>query len=216
VSDARRDAARHARHLLEFARRFHGGETMTRHLLIAGALFIGAAAVPARADDILDAIDQSRKAYQSGDLTTAKQSLDLASQLIGQKNAESFAAMLPEPLPGWRAEKPQTNALGSAAFGGISAASRNYTNAQGDTVEVSISGDSALLMQFAPLLSNPAMAGALGKLVRIGDQRAVQNQEGDIMMVVGGKVLINVQGSADAASKMAYAKAVDAAKLSKL
>ncbi|MCW5693920.1 MAG: hypothetical protein KIT48_16305 [Pseudolabrys sp.] len=189
---------------------------MTKFLLVAGTLFLAAAAMPAHADDILDAIDQSRKAYQAGDMATAKQSLDLASQLIGQKNAESFAAMLPEPLAGWKAEKAQTNALGSAVFGGVSAASRSYTNANGDSVEVSISGDSALLMQFAPMLSNPALAGALGKLIRVGEQRAVQNQEGDIMMVIGNKVLINVQGSADAASKLAYAKAIDAAKLSKL
>ena len=39
--------------------------------------------------------DSMEPAYQSGDLTNAKQSLDLASQLIGQKNAESFAALLP-------------------------------------------------------------------------------------------------------------------------
>ena len=187
-----------------------------RLLLAAGALFVAVATVPAQADDILDAIDQSRKAYQSGDMATAKQSLDLASQLIGQKNAESFAALLPEPLAGWQAEKAQTNAVGSTVFGGVSAASRSYSNARGETVELSISGDSALLMQFAPVLNNPAMAGALGKLIRVGDQRAVQNQEGDIMMVVANKVLINVQGSADAASKMAYAKAIDVAKLGKL
>jgi hypothetical protein len=59
--------------------------------------FIAGSALPAlAADDVLDAIDQARKAYQSGDLANAKQSLDLASQLIGQKNAEAFAALLPE------------------------------------------------------------------------------------------------------------------------
>ena len=189
---------------------------MTRSLLLAAALFVAVATNPARADDILDAIDQSRKAYQAGDMAAAKQSLDLASQLIAQKNAEGFAALLPEPLAGWKAEKAQVNAVGAAVFGGVSAATRSYTNAKGDTVEISISGDSALLMQFAPMLSNPAMAGALGKLIRIGDQRAVQNQEGDIMMVVANKLLINVQGTADAASKLAYAKAIDAGKLSKL
>ena len=189
---------------------------MTRLLLLAAALFVAIATIPARADDILDAIDQSRKAYQAGDMATAKQSLDLASQLIAQKNAEGFAALLPEPLSGWKAEKAQVNAVGAAMFGGVSAANRSYTNAKGDTVEVSISGDSALLTQFAPMLSNPAMAGALGKLIRIGNQRAVQNQDGDIMMVVANKVLINVQGSADAASKMAYAQAVNVDKLSKM
>ena len=68
------------------------------HLALVAALFT-VAAVPARAaDDILDAIDQARKAYQAGDLAGAKQSADLASQLIGQKNAETFVTLLPKPL----------------------------------------------------------------------------------------------------------------------
>jgi hypothetical protein len=188
---------------------------MLRFMLVA--IFAGMVALPAlAADDILDAIDQARKAYQSGDLANAKQSLDLASQLIGQKNAESFAALLPAPLPGWKAEKAETTAVGASMLGGASAASRTYTNAKGDTVELSITGDSAMVMQFAPMLNNPMMAGAMGKLIRIGNQRAIQNRDGDVMMVVANKFLINVQGSADAASKRAYAQAIDVAKLSKM
>lgn len=189
---------------------------MYRMLTTAFVLLFATVAPSARADDILDAIEQGRKAYQAGDMTTAKQSIDLASQLIAQKNAEGYAALLPEALAGWKADKAQTSAVGAAVFGGVSSATRIYTNAKDDTVEISISGDSALLMQFAPMLSNPAMAGALGKLIRIGDQRAVQNQDGDIMMIVANKFLINVQGTADAASKVAYAQAVDFAKLSKM
>ncbi|RDV05374.1 hypothetical protein [Undibacter mobilis] len=189
---------------------------MMRSYLSAGLLFVAVATTPARADDIVDAIEQGRKAYQSGDMTAAKQSLDLASQLIAQKNAEGYATVLPEPLSGWKADKAQTSAVGAAVFGGVSAATRTYTNAKGDTVEISISGDSALLMQFAPMLNNPAMAGALGKLIRIGNQRAVQNPDGDVMMIVANKFLINVQGTADSASKVAYAQAIDIAKLSKL
>jgi hypothetical protein len=86
---------------------------------------LGALAAPALADDITEAMDQAIKAYKSGDLGTVKQSLDLASQLIGQKNAESFAALLPNPLPGWKADKAQTTAIGAAAFG-ASVATRNY------------------------------------------------------------------------------------------
>jgi len=189
---------------------------MSRSYLSAGLLFVVLAITPARADDILDAIEQGRKAYQAGDMSGAKQSLDTASQLIAQKNAEGYAALLPEPLSGWQADKAQTSAVGAAIFGGVSAANRTYTNAKGDTVEVSITGDSALVMQFAPMLGNPALAGALGKLIRVGDQRAVQNPEGDIIMVVANKFLINVQGSADAASKLAYAQAIDIARLSKM
>ena len=187
----------------------------TIRILIA-ALSLTAAVSAAAADDIGDAIDAARKSYQAGDLGHAKESLDLASQLIGQKNAESFAALLPAALPGWTAEKAQAQAVGAAMFCGASAASRRYSNAKGDSVEVSITGDSAMLMQFATLLNNPALAGAMGKLIKVGNLRAIQNHEGDVIIVVANKFVVNVSGSADAASKLAYAQAVDTAKLSKM
>jgi hypothetical protein len=179
-------------------------------------LLLALCAAPAcAADDVLDAIEQGRKAYQSGDMASAKQSLDLASQLIGQKNAEAFAALLPAPLNGWKAEKAQTSSVGAVGFG-ASTASRTYTNAKGETVDVQISGDSAMVTQFATLLANPQIAGAMGKIVRVGNQRAIQNPDGDVQMVVASKYMVVVSGSADAAAKMSYAQAVDVAKLSKM
>ena len=167
------------------------------------------------ADDILDAIEAARKAYQAGDMAGAKQSLDLASQLVGQKNAESFAALLPAALPGWKAEQAETTSVGVTVFG-VTSASRRYTGPDGRDVEVRITGDSTLVVQFAQFLINPAIAGAMGKLIRVGDQQALQTNEGSINMVVSNKFLVTVEGSADAASKLAYAQAVDVAKLSKM
>ena len=184
--------------------------------IVFSAILLAAFAFPAiAADDIIDAIDQARKAYQAGDMGTAKQSLDLASQLVGQKNAESFATLLPEALAGWKAEKAETASVGVAMFG-ASSASRRYTNAQGNDVQVRITGDSAMVMQFAQIFMNPSIAGAMGKLISVGDQRALQTNEGSINMVVVNKFLVTVDGSADAASKLAYAQAVDTAKLSKM
>jgi hypothetical protein len=188
---------------------------LLRSLLIVALL----GAVPTwagAADDVIDAIEQARKAYQSGDLTEAKQQLDLASQLIGQKNAEGFAKLLPAALPGWTAEKAESHAMGSTVLGGASTASRTYKNQKGDTVDISITGDSAMLMQFATMLNNPALAGAMGKLIKVGGQRAIQNQDGDVMLVIANKFVINVQGSGDPQSKLAYANAIDLAKLSKM
>ncbi len=85
--------------------------------LVVAALFAVVALPALAADDVLDAMEDARKAYQAGDMTKAKQQLDLASQLVGQKNAEGFAAMLPEPLPGWTAEKAETAAVGVSVFG---------------------------------------------------------------------------------------------------
>jgi|SRR6266849_8838537 len=188
---------------------------LTTAMAISALVMLPLAAPTLAADDILDAIDQARKSYQSGDLANAKQSLDLASQLIGQKNAEAYGTVLPRPLAGWKAEEIQTQAIGSVAIGATSA-SRNYTNAKGDNVQVQVTGDSMMVAQFAPLLANPQIAGAMGKIIRVGNQRAIQGNDGDIHMVVANKFYISVSGSAPAADKAAYANAVDFAKLSKM
>ena len=90
---------------------------MTLLRILGVGAMLGLLSAPVSADEITDAIDQARKAYRAGDLGGAKQSLDTASQLIGQKNAEGFAALLPKPLPGWTAEKSETSTIGVVAFG---------------------------------------------------------------------------------------------------
>src|SRR5215212_3406863 len=183
-------------------------------VLLASALLL-MAAQSVEADEITDAIDQGRKAYQGNDLAGAKQSLDLASQLIGQKNAEAFGKLLPAALSGWTAEEVQTTAVGAVDFG-ASTASRAYQRANGDRIEVQITGDSAIIMQYATFLSNPQIAGAMGKIVTVGSLRALQNQDGDIHMIVANKYLVAVQGNGSPNDKMAYAKGVDIARLSKI
>jgi hypothetical protein len=183
-------------------------------VLLASALLL-MAAQSAEADEITEAIDQGRKAYQGNDLAGAKQSLDLASQLIGQKNAEAFGKLLPAALSGWTAEEVQTTAVGAVGFG-ASTASRAYQRANGDRIEVQITGDSAIIMQYATFLSNPQIAGAMGKIVTVGSLRALQNQDGDIHMIVANKYLVAVQGNGSPNDKLAYAKAVDMARLSKM
>ena len=183
--------------------------------LLAAAAALVFAVVPAAADDVTEAMDQARKAYQSGNLGEAKQQLDLASQLIGQKNAEGFAALLPKPLAGWTQEKTDTTAVGTHMFGASMATGR-YTNAKGADIEVQITGDSAMIAPLAAVLSNPQFAGAMGKITRVGDQRAIVNNEGDVHLVIANKFLVVVQGSGTAADKLAYAQAIDINKLSKM
>lgn len=78
---------------------------LAARMMLAAAVVSDGPAAAFAADDILDAIEAGRKAYQAGDLATAKQQLDTASQLVGQKNAETFVSLLPAPLPGWTAEE---------------------------------------------------------------------------------------------------------------
>ena len=187
---------------------------MLRPLFVALVLF--AMAVPAlAADDVVDAIDAARKAYEAGELSKAKQSLDSASQLVGRKNAERFETLLPQPLPGWTADKPKSASVGIAIFGS-STASRRYSNDKGEHVEVRITGNSALVTQFAKLLINPSIGGIFGKIIDVGTQRALQTPEGTINIVIGDKFMVTIEGSASADAKRAYAQAIDVDKLSKM
>jgi hypothetical protein len=191
---------------------------MMRSNLICGVtvcLALAAGPMTARADEVTDAIEQARKAYQSGDLASATQALDLASQLIAQKNAEAFGKLLPAALPGWQAEPMQTLAVGTLGLG-ASAASRSYTKPNGDHIEVQITGDSALVAQYGSFLTNPLVARAMGKLVMVGTLQALQTVDGDVFLVVASKYLVAVQGNGSPADKVSYARAVDVARLSKL
>ena len=93
---------------------------------IFGAILLMTAVLPAvAADDILGAMDGlARKAYQAGDMAAAKQSLDMASQLVGQKNAEAFAALAAGGVAGLEAERSRTASVGVAMFGASSASRR--------------------------------------------------------------------------------------------
>src|SRR5690349_9495253 len=79
-------------------------------LPVAAAAFLSVSS--ANADEIGDAITAATKAYAAGELSGAKQNLDLAAQLVSEKIAEALVAALPKPLAGWKADKPDTTAGG--------------------------------------------------------------------------------------------------------
>ena len=60
------------------------------------------------------------------------------------------------------------------------------------------------------------IAGMAGKIVLIGKERAIQDKNGDLNMIVVNKYLITVDGSGPTAAKLGYAQAIDVAKLAKL
>jgi len=171
------------------------------------------AAPPARADDIRNAIAEAQRAYQAGDLNATRDALAEASQLLAQRAADNLSAALPAALPGWQAGEAERQAAAAGLFGGISQASRSYRHPSGREVKVEITADNPMIAQFAMAFANSAMAGALGRLIRIGSQRAIQQQDGQIVMVANNRFLIQVSGDGTPEEKHAFARAIDLAKL---
>lgn len=187
---------------------------MRRSCLLATALVAALATTgPVRADEVQDAIAEAQRAYQSGQIQAAQTALQEALQLMAQRAAAGLAAALPDALPGWTAEEPTSNAAGGAGLFGGATASRSFRNAQDQTVEIQVMSDNPLIAQLGPILANPMMAGAMGRLVRIGDQRAIQGNDGNIQMLVDNRILVQVQGDAPAEAKLAYARAINVARL---
>jgi hypothetical protein len=167
----------------------------------------------ASADEVSDAIAEAGRAYKAGDMAAARAALGEASQFLAQKAATGLGAALPAALPGWKVEDVETNASGLAMVGGGSQATRRYRNDAGQSVQIQVTADSPLVAPLVMAMSNPAMAGAMGKLVRIGSQRAIETSDGEIQMLVGSRILVSVTGDGPVEAKLAYAKAVDLAKL---
>jgi hypothetical protein len=168
----------------------------------------------ARADDVADSLAEATRAYQSGHIAAARTAMQEALQLLAQRTAAGLGSALPNALPGWHAEKPETQTAALGLMGGGSQASRTYRNATGQNVEIQVIADSPVLSQLAMVIANPAIAGAMGKLIRVGNQRAIQTNNNEIQMLVDNRILIVINGSATNDDKLAYAQAIDLTKLS--
>ncbi|MBU8543398.1 MULTISPECIES: hypothetical protein [Roseomonadaceae] len=185
---------------------------MRRMILAATAAAWLLAPAALRADEIGDAITEAGRAYAAGDLAAARTALGEASQLLQQRAADGLVLALPAAPAGWTAEDAESQAA-ATIFGGMTQASRSYRNGSDQTVRVEIAADNPMIAQVAMILGNPAMAGAMGRLVRIGPHRGVQGQDGNITMLLKNRYLVQIGGDAPLEAKMAFARAVDATKL---
>ncbi|MEO5960615.1 MAG: hypothetical protein ABIZ49_06755, partial [Opitutaceae bacterium] len=174
-----------------------------------------------RADDVTDSIDEAVKAYKAKDFATAAQSLDAAAQLVRQKRADLFKALLPDAPSGWKAEDATVQSAGASMFGGGVSAERRYTKGESGSMTVKIITDSPVMQGVMMMMSNPMFANADGgKLERIKNQKAIfKNRDGNgsINIAVNGALLVQIEGSqVTDADLRAFAEALDYAKLAAL
>lgn len=186
-----------------------------RTLASLGLAALLACAGTAQADDIKEALEEALKAYNQGDMSGTKENLGYATQLLNEKSADALTKALPAPLPGWEADEAQSSSAGAALFGGGLQASRTY-NKDDHYIEVEIVGDSPMLSQMMVVMTNPALAGSMGKSVKIGKQRGIQDENGKIMLIINNRFMVSVEGDAEQADKLAYAEAVKLEALNEL
>lgn len=152
----------------------------------------------AQADDILDALDATRSAYEAGNVGAALQELSIAQALMQQQKTASFVSFLPEAPDGWSRELDNDVAAGLAMFGGGTGAEATYSNGT-DRVSLMLLADSPMVASMAGMLNNPAVLMASGgKLVKVGDQRFAQT-DSEYTGMVANRILIQASGQNEAA-----------------
>ncbi|MGI9420202.1 MAG: hypothetical protein ACR2RA_20450 [Geminicoccaceae bacterium] len=177
---------------------------------IVGAALLTALALPASADEIEDSINTALEAYRAGDVAIAKSELDYVSQLLAQKQSASLGNILPAPFDGWTQELKGSEATaGLTMLGGGLGAVADYQR-DGDNVEIQVMADSPMIAAMMAMFTSPAFAASSGgRLKRVGGQKVIQTQDGELQAVIHNRFMINVTGSAPAADKEAYFQAID-------
>jgi hypothetical protein len=166
----------------------------------------------ARADEVSDTIERAKKLYQEGKYSEASSELQFAVGQIQNLQAEQLKKLLPDALPGWIAEEASGSAAPMGLFAGGVTASRTYRKEDtGESIEVEILTESPLLQTVMMFLTNPMMAaGQPGtKLVRVKGEKALekfslQDEEGELSLILEGKTLITVKGSEITDKKILY------------
>jgi hypothetical protein len=185
---------------------------------IAALLLIVATASGARADDVMDQINEALKAYQKHDTQTAIAALDAASSLLRQARAEGLKKLLPAVPSGWTADDAESSAIGAAMLGGGTTASRIYHNGS-QRVEVQIMADSPMLQGMAALLNSPLAAmGGMKTVVVAGRRMSYIESDNSYTTLVADKVIVKVDGSKETPDPTlkSFIGAIDFAAIEKL
>ena len=173
-------------------------------VLAAAALTLSAQVA---ADEFTDTIDAALEAYAADDVNAAAEELSYASTLLQEIKGERFAALLPEALDGWTREVDMEANAAVGMFGGGVTATGDYNGPSGN-VRVQMMADNPSIMTMAGMYANPQMMSSMGEVVRVNRQSFV-NQDGELTGVIGGRVMITVNGNASLDDKKAYLEAMD-------
>jgi len=172
------------------------------------ALLIAAAPLAVLADEIENSLTMALEAYQSGDVKGAKEETDFAAQLLAQMQASGLTEFLPAALDGWTREDNESQAQAATMFGGGVSASASYTRGD-DRIEIQLMADNQMVTSMAAMFSNTAMMGAMGQVMRIGRQKVVVTQNGDLQAMIDNRIFVQVSGGAPVEDKEAYFAALD-------
>ncbi|KMK65674.1 hypothetical protein [Puniceibacterium sp. IMCC21224] len=149
------------------------------------------------ADEVTDALQSALSAYEDGDVQYAIEELDFARNKLLALKTDALGGYLPAAPEGWTREDDEDMNAGLAMMGGGVGAQATYTDATASsTYTITMMADNPMVAGMSAMVAN---AAAMGMTVeRIGSQRFAI-QDGQIMGLVGNRILVQAEGADKAA-----------------
>ena len=193
-------------------------------LFFASLLFLVAGNVAA-GDSVLEQIQAGIEAYKAGEYKQAITELNFAIAEIQSKVDEAAKQVLPEPLPGWKAEEAEAQSMAMMGMGGTTISRSYFKEGSGERVEIQIVADSPMIQMFAMMMTNPMMmqSDPATKVFRHNGKRGLMKHEKNsreweaTLLLGNGRIMVQVSGTnlADEAPVLAYLDAIDLEKIEK-
>jgi len=178
----------------------------------------------ASADEVHEQIEAARTAYDDGDLRGAVQALQFAVTKIQEQMTNKLWKLLPDPLPGWKADEPQSQSAGILTAIAGTNLSRRYFDDEGAQIEISTMADSPMLGMMGMMFASPYMMQSTPgtkAFTQQGYRGLYEHVEGsnkwEMKLMVGNRIYLELTGTGleDEKPLQAYLEAMDLKALEK-
>ncbi|RGP36754.1 hypothetical protein [Pseudotabrizicola alkalilacus] len=147
----------------------------------------------ALADQVSDKLQSALDAYAKGDLKTATLDIAMASGALAMEKQARIVALLPEAPEGWTRSVNDDYTANLAMAGGGAGTEATYTDAGGNTMTVTITADSPMMMGMAGMFLNEQMLAMMGKLVEVPGAKLLE-QDNSLTGLIDQRLMVTISG----------------------
>ena len=170
---------------------------MILRLTVCSFALLSCLTAPVLADEVADALQSALTAYNGGDMGKASEEITMAVQAISAQQSAKLTALLPAAPDGWTRTDTADFTKSFGILGGGSGAEATYASADGATsFKMSFVADNPMVSSMGAMLGNAQMMAMMGKVVKVGDQ-ALLSQDNAVSSLVNSRVLFQAQGGTE-------------------
>lgn len=149
--------------------------------------------VAALADEVSDKLQSALDAYAQGDLKTATIDMTAATTALARVKQARIVALLPPAPDGWTLSVNEDYTANLALAGGGAGTEASYSDAQGNTLTVTFTADSPMMMGMAGMFMNEQLMAMMGTVVEFPGIKLLQ-QENTLSGILDQRIMVNISG----------------------